>query len=60
MGQPLRTVVKDGLRRVLDAPSPRRYSLPDLRVGDLGAQDPLAAHSWPELRELIYGSAGAQ
>ena len=59
-GQPLRAVVEDGLRRVLDAPSPRRYALPDLRVGDPSAADPLATCSWPVLRELIYGSAGAQ
>ena len=59
-GQPLRAVVEDGLRRVLDAPSPRRYALPDLRVGDPGAQDPLAVRSWPELRELIYGDGGAR
>lgn len=59
-GQPLRAVVEDGLRRVLDAPSPRRYALPDLRVGDPGAPDPLATCSWPELRALIYGDARAR
>ena len=59
-GQPLGAVVEDGLRRVLDAPSSRRYALPDLRVGDPGAPDPLATCSWPELRELIYRGAGAQ
>ena len=36
-GQPLRTVVEDGLCCVLDAPLRRRYALPDLRVGDPGA-----------------------
>ena len=60
MGQPLRAVVEDGLRRVLDAPSRRRYALPDLRVGDPGADDPLARCSWPELRELIYGDGGTR
>ena len=35
----------------------RRYALPDLRVGDPTAADPLATRSWPELRELIYGGA---
>ena len=59
-GQPLRAVVEDGLRCVLDAPSRRRYVLPDLRVGDPGAPDPLATRSWPELRELIYGDGGAR
>ena len=32
--------------------------LPDLRVGDVNAPDPLATYSWPELRELIYGDSG--
>ena len=31
------------------------YCLPNLRRGDPDAPDPLARHSWPELRELIYG-----
>ena len=39
------------------ASSRRRYALPDLRVGDPAAADPLAMRSWPELRELIYGGA---
>ena len=60
-GRPLRSVVEDGLRRVIEAATPRRrYELPDLRVGDPNAPDPLSACSWPELRELIYGGAGAQ
>ena len=58
-GQPLRAVVEDGLRRVLVTANPRRYKLPDLRVGDADAPDPLATYSWPELRELIYGDSGA-
>ncbi len=37
------------------ASSHRQYALPDLRVGDPTAADPLATRSWPELRELIYG-----
>ena len=59
-GQPLRAVVEDGHRRVLEALPRRRYALPDLRVGDPGAPDPLATCSWPELRELIYGDGGAR
>ena len=39
------------------ARSHRRDALPDLRVGDPTAADPLATRSWPELRELIYGGA---
>ena len=57
-GRPLRTVVEDGLRQVIEAPAPRRYELPDLRVGDSDAPDPLATYSWPELRGLIYGGSG--
>lgn len=60
-GRPLRDVVEDGIRRVVEAPAPRqRYELPDLRVGNPDAEDPLATYSWPELRELIYGGAGAR
>ena len=53
--RPLRAVVEDGLRRVLVAAGPRRHKLPDLRVGDANAPDPLATCSWSELRELIHG-----
>lgn len=54
-GRPLRAVVEDGLRLVLAAPQPAAYQLPDARVGDPDAPDPLERLSWPELRELIYG-----
>lgn len=55
-GRPLRAVVEDGLRRVLDAPTVRRrYRLPDLRMGDPRSSDPLEAYSWQDLRDLIYG-----
>ena len=58
-GRPLRALVEDGLRRVLQPSPPRpRYALPDLRAGDPGAEDPLERYSWPELRELIYGDPG--
>lgn len=58
-GRPLRAVVEDGLRLVLSAPSPGpSFDLPDLRVGDPQAADPLERYSWPELRELIYGDPG--
>lgn len=60
-GRPLRSVVEDGLRRVIEAATVRRrYELPDLRVGDPNALDPLSTYSWPELRELIYSGTGAQ
>lgn len=58
-GRPLRAVVEDGLRHVLSTSTTRdRYTLPDLRVGDSGATDPLERFSWPELREMIYGDSG--
>ena len=58
-GRPLRAVVEEGLRRVLSASTAReRYTLPDLRVGDPGAADPLERFSWPELRETIYDDSG--
>lgn len=59
-GRPLRALVEDGLRRVLD-PSIRhfKYTLPDLRAGDPDAPDPMDCCSWPELRELIYGDPGS-
>lgn len=60
-GRPLRALVEDGLRRVLAPAAPRtRYRLPDLRVGDPNAPDPLEGYSWPELRETIYGDPGAR
>lgn len=59
-GRPLHAVVEDGIRQVIGAATPHaRYELPDLRVGDPDATDPLVAYSWPEMRELIYGGAGA-
>ena len=60
-GRPLRAVVEDGLRRVLDAPPvSNRYALPDLRVGDPNSPDPLEGYTWPEVRELIYASRGSR
>ena len=55
IGRPLRVVVEEGLRAALhrtDRQAP--YALPDLRVGDPTAVDPLASYAWPELREMIY------
>ena len=60
-GRPLRALVEEGLRRVLEpSPLPPRYSLPDLRAGDPDAADPLERYSWPELRELIHGDPGTR
>ena len=35
-------------------PSHLPYRLPDLRVGNPAADDPLERFPWPELRETIY------
>ncbi len=55
-GRPLRAVVEDGLRRVLDAQVlPPDYEMPDCSVGQPGGRNPLASYSWAELRDEIYG-----
>lgn len=55
-GRPLRAVIEEGLRQVLNAESPRgRYLLPDHSVGEAGGNDPLEAYSWQDLRGVIYG-----
>ncbi len=60
-GRSLSAIMEDGLRTVLASPPVEgRYTLPDLRVGDPEAPDPLEQYSWPELRELIYGDWGAE
>lgn len=57
-GRPLRAVVEESLRRLLDEPGPApAYELPDLSVGDADAPDPLENYSWQDLREEIYGRA---
>ena len=60
-GRPLRAVIKEGLRCVLSSSPPQpRHTLPDLRVSDPRAPDPLEQYSWPELRELIYVDPGTR
>ena len=55
-GVPLRAVVEEGLRLVLQAPQPAEdYRMPDLSVGDPNGDDPLEAYSWQDLSEVIYG-----
>lgn len=55
-GRPLRAVVEEGLRQVLqDVPPRTRYTLPDLSTGIRGGRDPLESYSWQDLREIIYG-----
>jgi hypothetical protein len=56
MGKPLRALIEEGLRRVLQAePEPTRYRLPDRSVGRAGAANPLEALSWQDLRDETYG-----
>jgi hypothetical protein len=55
-GKPLRAVIEEGLRRVLEAEAePTPYSLPDRSVGETGGPNPLEALSWQDLRDEIYG-----
>jgi hypothetical protein len=55
-GKPLRAVIEEGLRRVLEAETePARYQLPDRSVGVAGGPNPLEARSWQDLRDEIYG-----
>jgi len=60
-GRPLRAVVEDGLRHVLRESNCRKgYMMPDCSVGDPSAEDPLEKLSWQDLRDEIYGKAGAE
>lgn len=55
-GRPLRAVVEDGLRRVLEAHPPSApVELPDRSVGDPRGKNPLTSYTWSELRDEIYG-----
>lgn len=55
-GKPVRFLVEEGLRRVLDEQPPsEKYQLPDRSVGKAGATNPLERFSWQDLRDEIYG-----
>lgn len=55
-GKPLRALIEEGLRRVLDeSAAPQRYELPDCSVGKKGGRNPLESLSWQDLRDEIYG-----
>ena len=54
-GRPLRALVEEGLRHVLDATAPPPYVLADRSVGDPGDPNPLELLSWQDLRSEIYG-----
>lgn len=56
VGLPLRAVVEEGLRRVLEqTDEPKAYRLADCSVGDPSGIDPLETYSWQDLRDEIYG-----
>lgn len=55
-GKPLRAIVEEGLRRVLDEPAASvGYRIPDRSVGNPKGPNPLAALTWQDLRDEIYG-----
>ena len=55
-GRPLRSLIEEALRRVLDEePAKKNYRLPDRSVGKPGGANPLDALSWQDLRQEIYG-----
>lgn len=57
VGKPLRALVEEGLRRVLDArPSATPYVLHDSSVGRPDDPNPLETMSWQDLRDEIYGA----
>ena len=55
-GRPLRSLIEEGLRLVLQAESTRTtYRLPSRNVGKAGGPNPLARLSWQDLRDHVYG-----
>jgi hypothetical protein len=55
LGLPLRALVEEGLRRVLDDESASPgYALPDRSVGRASDPNPLERLSWQDLRDAIY------
>jgi hypothetical protein len=56
VGRPLRSLIEEGLRHVLEAaPARPSYRLPHASVGDPRGHNPLEAMSWQDLRDEIYG-----
>jgi hypothetical protein len=55
--RPVRALIEEGLRRVLDdAEASHSYRLPDRSAGRAGEPNPLEALSWSDLRSEIYGN----
>jgi hypothetical protein len=56
VGRPLRALIEDGLRHVLEPrPASTRFRLADCSVGDPKGHNPLESMSWQDLRDEIYG-----
>jgi hypothetical protein len=54
-GRPVRSLIEEGLRLVLQAESAKAaYRLPDRSVGKQGAPNPLESLTWQDLRDEIY------
>jgi hypothetical protein len=59
VGKPLRAIIEEGLRRVLDAEQEsEHYRLPGRSVVERGGPNPLETLSWQDLRDQIYGGKG--
>lgn len=55
-GKPVRALIEEGLRRVLESEEPTgSYRMPDCSVGTVGKPNPLEQLSWQDLRQEIYG-----
>lgn len=55
-GRPVRALIEEGLRLVLQAETHREpYQVPDRSVGEHGGKNPLESLSWQDLRDEIYG-----
>ncbi len=55
-GRPMRALIEQGLRLVLDQESgTSKYRLPDFAAGDPKGENPLESFSWQDLRGEIYG-----
>lgn len=56
VGKPLRAIVEEGIRRVVDEEQPAvGYRVPDRSVGNPRGENPLEALSWEDLRDQVYG-----
>jgi hypothetical protein len=55
-GQPMRALIEEGLRLVLDQKAMGgSFELPDRSVGKPRGKNPLEEFSWQDLRDEIYG-----